>query len=184
MSKVGFSGGSSIIELGFISDMQLFFDCINYYVVPAYPEIDFSLITDRLYKRYLKLDDLDLGLKLMKIIQEKFQELDRESVDWQPMETGIVDTKLDIYKENLYRIYHRYFSGFNEIVDSCYSFDESFRDVSDYEPRLVMISLSDIPIFFTYNEIPLTVFDALNENEGPIWKTGKIPERLAHLKND
>jgi len=63
--KIGVMGGNSIYELGPLKDIVLFFDCIEYFVVKHHSEQDWSLLTDRLYRRYLRLEELETTRKLM-----------------------------------------------------------------------------------------------------------------------
>jgi hypothetical protein len=62
-NKYGYVGGGTIYSLGSLSDMILFFDCIKFYVPLKYPNENFDVILDRLYKRYLKLEELDEAVK-------------------------------------------------------------------------------------------------------------------------
>jgi len=56
MKHVGLQGGSSIFELGAVSDMRCFFSIINS-VGDRVPDLEVYM--DRLYRRYLQLEDLD-----------------------------------------------------------------------------------------------------------------------------
>ena len=51
--------------------MRLFFDCISYYLPPKYPEKDWSVLTDRLYRQYLRLEELVIAESLMKLVQDE-----------------------------------------------------------------------------------------------------------------
>ncbi|AKZ28541.1 hypothetical protein ACH51_19585 (plasmid) [Ralstonia solanacearum] len=72
MKYVGFDGGHSIYELGLDSDLVLFFDCLRAYGEQAHPEQGWSLLKDRLYRRYLRLEELDKALTLMEQAQQIF----------------------------------------------------------------------------------------------------------------
>ena len=115
--KIGFTGGSTIVELGTDSDMRLFFDCILYYVPPKYPAPNWSLITDRLYRRYLKLEELDTAVALMKLVEKEFKQLDREAFDWTKILSGQVKSNLDRSKSTLFEIFVRYFEAFYESIE-------------------------------------------------------------------
>lgn len=56
MKHVGLQGGSSIFELGAVSDMRCFFSIINS-VGDRVPDLEVYM--DRLYRRYLRLENLD-----------------------------------------------------------------------------------------------------------------------------
>ncbi|MGD7458487.1 hypothetical protein [Ralstonia pseudosolanacearum] len=83
MKYVGFDGGHSIYELGLDSDLVLFFDCLRAYGEQAHPEQGWSLLTDRLYRRYLRLEELDKALTLMEKAQQIFaQHPSASAVQW------------------------------------------------------------------------------------------------------
>lgn len=69
--KIGITGEGSIYDCGTDSDMRLFFDCISYYLPPKYPEKDWSVLTDRLYRQYLRLEELVIAESLMKLVQDE-----------------------------------------------------------------------------------------------------------------
>ncbi|WP_134167095.1 hypothetical protein [Paraburkholderia caballeronis] len=72
MRKIGFNGGGLLYELGLASDVSLFFDCLGADTQEANHEQDWSLLTDRLYRRYLRLDELEPAFALMEQVQEFF----------------------------------------------------------------------------------------------------------------
>lgn len=74
-SRVGFHGGSSIFELGSPADVAFFFRCIECFVVPKTPASDWSTVSDRLYKWYLRQEELEAAIRLMKSAQEVFSGL-------------------------------------------------------------------------------------------------------------
>ena len=174
--KNGFIGGGSIFNLGTDSDMQLFFDCISYYVLPKYPDQNWSLITDRLYRRYLKLEELDAAVALMKLVEKEFKQLDREAFDWSKILSGQVKSDLDRAKSTLFEIFGKYFEAFYESIECAIRNYEWFKSNSNYEYEPVMVTISTIPYCVSYSMIPLSVFDNLQPDEKPIWWTGKIPK--------
>ena len=72
MRMIGFSGGSSICELGPASDVVLFFDCLKAYVEQESQDQDWGLLTDRLYRRYLRLEELEKASSLMEQARQIF----------------------------------------------------------------------------------------------------------------
>ena len=174
--KIGFTGGARIVELGTDSDMQLFFDCILYYVPPKYPNQNWSLITDYLYRRYLKLEELDAAVALMKLVEKEFKQLDREAFDWSKILSGQVKSDLDRAKSTLFEIFGKYFEAFYKCIESAIVNYECFKSNSNYEYEPVMVTISTIPYCVSYSQIPLSVFDNLQPDEKPIWWTGKIPK--------
>ena len=172
--KIGFAGGGIMSDLGTDSDMQLFFECISYYVTSKYPDQNWSIITDRLYRRYLKLEELDDAESLMKIVEKEFKQLDREAVDWSNVESGEVQSDLDRSKPTLFEIFFDYFESFYQCIEFALF---EYKDFKFYRP--IMVSITTIPDYYNYKKIPLSVFDNLKPDDKPIWWTGKIPKTTA-----
>lgn len=51
MEKTYVHGGSVVKELGFPSDLELFFRCIKFFVADECPDHKFILVLDNLYRR-------------------------------------------------------------------------------------------------------------------------------------
>ena len=82
MHIIGIAGGGTVWSLGTAQEIQLFFDCIDVYVVKSFPNEDWELITDRLYKRYLRQQELDIAVEKMNLIQKVFATLPNSAVDF------------------------------------------------------------------------------------------------------
>lgn len=169
--KIGYIGGGIIIDLGTDSDMKLFFDSISYYLPSKYPEKDWSILTDRLYRRYLKLEELDIAESLMKLVEEEFKQLDREAVDWSKTKSDKIKSDLDITKATLFDIFSNYFRAFYRCIE--FAVYEN-KHSNFYRP--IMVAITTIPYVISYEKIPLSFFDNLGADEKPIWWTGKIPQ--------
>lgn len=72
MKNVGFCGGSSIYELGAVSDVRCFFKCVD---TVSMQVTNCSLITEDLYRKYIKFKDLNESLVVMNKIKELFVSL-------------------------------------------------------------------------------------------------------------
>jgi hypothetical protein len=167
--RMGFTGGALIVRLGSASDMILFFECIDFYVVKKYPNEDFSVIADRLYRKYLKLEELDEAVSKMKLSEEVFKSLPRDAVDWTLSEEGKLVTYLDFHKETLGEIFQEYFDGFYRCASSSkYFYDADERAEKVYQPT--MTCPVNIGGFEYYKAIPLSIFDALAPDDKPFWQ--------------
>jgi len=163
--KVGFIDVHSVYELGPVKDMILFFDCIDYFVVKHHPEQDWSLLTDRLYRRYLRLEELELARKLMQQVKEIFSKLASDEVDWgQGIQGDVNQTWLDARQPTLDIIFSKYFEKFNEAVDSALYFTKAN---GEYFP--VRISITSSFIFFLESNRPLEQYDNLTATDEPFW---------------
>lgn len=165
MRKLGFDGGHTVYELGPISDVVLFFECLNAFVVSKYPDRDWSLLSDRLYKRYLRRGELDESLALMEEARSIFLTLPSSSVEWdEDMQADRDRTWLDSRVDNLGEVFYRHFDLFSKAKDSAVSFLDEF---GIYQP--VRILASDIPALFVEKNRPLNEYDALGLSSSPFW---------------
>ncbi len=165
MRKIGLDGGHTVYELGPVSDVVLFFGCLNAFVVSQYPENDWSLLTDRLYKRYLRQDDLEQAFALMERAKGIFLMLPRTTVEWDESLQGNREvTWLDSKQDTLGTIFSRYFDLFSKAKGSAISF---FGEFGIYQP--VRILISDMPSFILERKRPLSEYDELSLNDLPFW---------------
>jgi hypothetical protein len=157
MRNVGFCGGSSIRELGPVSDVTLFFDCVTAFAVPSTDE-NWLLVTDRLYRRYVRLDDLDETSRLMRKVREAFSDVSKAAVDWSGLDVlPSLSTRLDVTKATLDLVFSNYFEQFEYCASSAKLFYESWKI---YQP--VKVAISDMPAFMTEKKRPLEAYDHLD----------------------
>jgi hypothetical protein len=164
MRKIGFDGGHSIYELGTSSDVQLFFDCLDAYTEEANHAQDWSLLTDRLYRRYLRREELEPALALMVKVREIFAQLPaKTAVDWKPHMLGDPEKSwLNPDQPTLADVFSEYFEKFERACGSAESFVKAFNI---YQP--VRVVISDLAGFARDKNKPLAEYDAL-EGE-PFW---------------
>ncbi|NML35486.1 hypothetical protein [Paraburkholderia antibiotica] len=164
MRKIGFDGGHSIYELGTSSDVQLFFDCLNAYTKQANHKQDWSLLTDRLYRRYLRREELESALALMAKVREIFAQLPTQTaVDWKPHMLGDTEKSwLNPDQPTLADVFSEYFEKFARACGSAESFVEAFNI---YQP--VRVVISDLAGFARDKNKPLAEYDALEGK--PFW---------------
>lgn len=182
IEEIGYLGINSIMNLGTRSDVVLFFDVIKAYPVFDNPEIDFSLVTDRLYKRYVRFEDLDKTHELMKFIGESFKALPPSCVEWSPVQTiENGRTNLDNSKSTLYEVFQDYFECFDELVASAKYF---YEDDGSYRP--IKIARTTTPYYVYFKRIPLEYYDNLNEKPYWCWGIEELNElyetKLKNLK--
>jgi hypothetical protein len=163
-NRCGFVGGGSIYGISSFSDMIFFFECINYDVLRAYPNENFDVITDRLYKRYLRLEELDEAVLKMKLIEDVFKTVKSDLFDWSEIAKEDTITFLDFKQNTLFEIFKEYFEGFNGCVESTKIFFKSWNKLSP-----VMISPTNIFTRTYYSNIPLCEFENIKNNEKPFW---------------
>ena len=162
MKNVGFHGGSSICELGPSADVALFFECLDAYAAKPHSGENWSLLTDRLYRRYLKQDELDEASALMKNAQEIFASVPSASVNWEGMSAVPSRSRLNPDQPNLADVFSKYFENFDYCVESAKVFFKSWKI---YQP--VRTVVSDLPDFMTDKKRPLDQYEALEGK--PFW---------------
>jgi len=145
--------------------MVLFFDCIDYFVVKHHPEQDWSLLTDRFYRRYLRLEELEPAGKLMQQVKEIFSKLASDEVNWRwDMQGDINKTWLDAGKPTLDIIFSKYFEHFNNAVEAAAHFNKEY---GKYFPPRISITNSFISIM--ESDRPLEQYDNLTATDEPFW---------------
>jgi hypothetical protein len=160
---VGFYGGHSVYELGTISDVALFFRAIDLHIVQACPGQDWSLLTDRLYRRYLRQDELDGSIELMDKVKNKFMALPGALAEKKEyFLEGEPETWINLELPTLADVFSGYFEGFAKACGSAVSFADHFNI---YQP--VRIVISDLPWFMLESQRPLGEYDALEGD--PFW---------------
>ncbi|WP_055337700.1 hypothetical protein [Ralstonia solanacearum] len=169
MKTIGFLGGSSLVELGPVSDVVLFFDCVRAFAAGKYPDWDWSLLTDRLYQRYIRLEELDVAGSLMKEVEKLFSEIPSSSVKWnRAMLNDESKTWLDPGSLALAQVFSRYFDAFFRCAESSKVNYEGFKDYPGYKYEAVRTVVADMPIFMAEKKRSLEEYDAL-EGE-PLWR--------------
>lgn len=156
MRHIGFLTGD-LRELGSVSDVMCFFNCFRTYVEQPHPEKDWSLITDRLYRRYLLPGDLDAASALMEAGRQIMAVIPSASVDWKAMGWREDETELEeITRPMLADVFERYFRKFNGCVE------EITFNLNKYKVATpIRVGTTDIPYYIDEANRPLAEYDAL-----------------------
>ena len=162
MRTVGFEGGNSVYELGSTSDVVLFFECIEASVAQAHTERNWALLTDRLYRRYLRQEELGSATELMSEVNNIFAKLPNSFIEWKHMPNTGNETRLNKDLPTLADIFAKYFENFNKACGSAVSFMDCFKI---YQP--VRIVISDIPWLALESQRKLDEYEALEGK--PFW---------------
>jgi hypothetical protein len=162
MSNIGFVGGSMIMGIGPKEGMATFYRCISDFVVPSTGK-DFRVLTDRLYRRYVSIEDLDSAIDAMADVKESFSKISLRQVPNLVATLGRSCGHDVDSNPNLGAAFSKYFEGF----DICASDAKSLlRQHNTYVPLMTVVA--SIPEALTdYSHRPLAEFDNL---EGlPLW---------------
>jgi hypothetical protein len=169
MKTIGLAGGGLLSELGSKTDIHLFFVCLNTYVVAKHSEQDWSLLSDRLYKRYLRLNELDAALVLMEEVRKIFAALPSNAIDWQDYEAtkATTNNRLDTSKGTLADVFEKFFEKFMRCCEAAKISYEMFKSYAGYEYEPVRFIVTDIPWSTAESMRSLEEYDALDGE--PFW---------------
>lgn len=160
--NVGFFGGAYIAELGPVADVQLFFDCTREFVFPFTSGREHQLV-DRLYKRYVRREDLSDTQKVMDKIYEAFNDVSVRKIDLSALYESTAKTRLDPNCHTLRELFFEFFPKFSRCRESAEMFYKNWQEYNAL--RLV---ISDMPRFFDEEKRDLEDYDALDGI--PFWK--------------
>ena len=169
MHIIGIAGGGTVWGLGTVQEIQLFFDCIETHVVKSFPNENWKLITDRLYKRYLRPQELDVAVEKMNMIQKVFASLPNNTVDWTDYAALDKEYHLNQYAKTLDNIFKKYFEAFYDCVEAAKLSYESYTQNPDFEYERVFFLISEIPWSFVEKERLDEDYDNLQGD--PFWKS-------------
>jgi len=143
--------------------MVLFFECINYFVVKKHTDQDWSLLTNRLYRQYLRQEELAEASSSMNKVKQIFASLPSAEVDWKVELIGDKSkTWLNPNQTTLADVFARYFEIFTHCVESAQFFFETWKI---YQP--VKTVPTDLAGFATEKARPLKEYDELEGK--PFW---------------
>ncbi|WP_407578929.1 hypothetical protein [Citrobacter koseri] len=170
MRHIGFSGGSLIVELGTTNDVALFFDTLVFFTKQQSPVEDWTLLTETFYKRYICKEDASSSLILMRKTKEIFSRIHSSSVEWRKLVMSYPNNiSLNIESSTLSEIFSRYFSAFEECIESAEVMFDTFKSYPGYRYEPVKVVITDMPWYLEDKNRPLEVYDALGPDDLPFW---------------
>jgi hypothetical protein len=153
MMNIGLTGGSSLCIVGSIDEVESFFARVK--AIAPHISVHSSLITDRLYRRYLRLSELEEATSTL---------------------LGIVDALSRTVPDAAQSAFAgRFLRCFNSCVESAKLNYEAFRDTEGYEYEPVRLVIADQPWFTAEKQRSLGEYDA---NDGaPFWARSQPSQR-------
>lgn len=136
---IGIFGGHTVYELGHAQEVEAFFQAVN--AAPA-------LVTDRLYRRYLKAEELPAARRAMSALRTAFA-----AKALPPASAAF---------------FAKFFDRFEEAAEAALAFQADF---GIYQP--VRLVIADMPAFMVDKKRPLAQYDALQAE--PFWKRTTTP---------
>ncbi len=164
---VGITGGGMIRYLGNKEEMQEFFHLIDRYTKEYDSNTDYNLILDRLYKRYLKLEELEETKRLLNRIQNIFFKIPCDAEYIRFLNTNMESSSVNFKAKNLKEFFEEYFYIILKTIDSAIFDHEYYKKKGEFSYRRVRITKQDI-VQHTIDEMrPNEIYDNL-EGE-PYW---------------
>lgn len=140
-----------------------FFECLHVYAEAVDSTVDWGLLIDRLYRRYLRLDELDPASTLMERARDLFEGLPTaSSVDWGERKAADAgQSGLDLNQPTLADVFSKYFEDFSRCVASARSSYEKFKSYPGCQYQPVRLVISDLAGYARDKRKPLADYDAL-----------------------
>ena len=159
---VAFTGGARVNQIGPVQDVVFFFDCIRRFAGEALGPHGRDLLLDRLYRRYLRLEELEATSAAIKLVEERFRAVPMGFVEL-PSPTRLHP------KATLAEVTEKFFVRLAECVGSA---DYQARNTTwAYEP--VKIVRSDFASIARESKRPPEEYDTL---DGPPFWLATPPE--------
>ncbi|MGL4693402.1 MAG: hypothetical protein ACRCWE_14935, partial [Stenotrophomonas maltophilia] len=122
------------------------------------------ILLDRLYRKYLRLDDLENTERMMLLARERLAKIpanisDLRRAEWAPGES-ILDPTCGSFAD----VFSKYFEGFHHCSESSRGF---FEDWQVFKP--VRTIVCDMPDYFVEKLRPLEEYDMLGPTDVPFW---------------
>lgn len=170
MRHIGFSGGALLVELGTTNDVALFFDSLVFFTKRQSPLEDWTLLTETFYKRYICKEDSINSLIFMRRVKEIFAGIHSTSIEWRELVTSYPgNISLNRESSTLSDIFSRYFSAFEECIESAEIMFDTFKSYPGYRYEPVKVVVTDMPRYLEDKNRPLEVYDALGTDDMPFW---------------
>ena len=128
-------------ELGSARDMAVFFGCLDRLARSSLSETGRSVLLDRLFKRYLRPEDLDEAVSAMTAARQQFEFVSIE--DARLAELGLYrnDTALQLDAANLATMFGRYFDATLDCIESY----RLGKQMAGYFYNPVKVGRTDLP---------------------------------------
>lgn len=162
MNNVGFLAAMTIFVLGPASDVACFFNSVTCLLEGGERGRRFPYVTERLYRRSLRHDELVFVSRDMLEIEYEFRRLNASEVDFYSLGLDGSSTRLSFEEGDLSEVFFRFFSGFSEVVKCT---DLFFSEFGEYVP--VRIGFTDGAAALVDISRPVDFYEKLQGN--PLW---------------
>jgi len=116
MPNVGFCGGSEVRDLGSASDMEVFFKGVDLACSRLALDDDSGLLIDRLYRRYLRLEELAPTAALIGSVRDILTTIPADAIEWKAMGWKPDCTRLDLSLPTVADVLGRHLKGVENLI--------------------------------------------------------------------
>lgn len=165
--KIGASGGGYFGDIGTKVEMKIFFNAIAKYSRIYDQYTDYDLILDRLYKRYLKLEELSTATTLLNRIKDIFAKImvPKEYLDFAIKNEA--STSFNLKANNLMIFFDKYFEAILDYIAKALYNHEYYKKIGEYSYQRVMICHTDVVPATVASMRPDELYDKLEGD--PYW---------------
>ncbi|MBE7618483.1 hypothetical protein GL297_02340 [Komagataeibacter sp. FXV2] len=126
-------GGIGLMELGPSGDVEYFFRCVKYFVETS-KKTALPLITDRLYKRYVVIEDFAKLRENLAVVEIIFKITETSLNDFEGYIAGEKGRRLNTREKTLYFLFSDYFSSFEYCMKTAETTKKNF---GTYVPLII-----------------------------------------------
>jgi hypothetical protein len=166
---IGVTGGSSLFELGTSNQVEAFFGLIRKHCADRDPSGRWDVLTDRLYARYLRPEELETALSLLERVEKVFGELPVSALD-ETVASGSYQGSTR--SQTLRDEFSKYFSSFRFCAESSVLFHETFQGSAGYRPQPVRLVVATLPWVVLFRDRELSDLDTYNGP--PYWLRARV----------
>lgn len=168
MYKVGINGGGLLVETGDVFAMSVFFDLVTKHA-SLLEKSESALVCDRLYRRYVRREDAEATLEVIRSIKDLFSSIPTSTLDSRFSNENRESSGILFSEDYLSEAFSKYFSAIERCLESAeYMFRYFEKDEKvDYAYDPVVIIRSELPGFMLDKRISLSAYDELEGD--PFW---------------
>lgn len=154
---VAIQGGGNVKHLGSAAKVLALFDCIRKFGADT---LDQGLLLDRLYKRYLRNEEVEPALTALKHVLRRFEAIHSRDVDWAALGVDTDEPTFQSADASLAEVWSEFFRRINDCGESVLYYCRKG------EPWAAPLKLSraDFASLDREDKRPMAEYDAL---EGP-----------------
>lgn len=164
MKKVGVLAAMTLAEIGFVSDLEAFFNSVVKLLENDTAGSVYPWVTEKLYRRSLKENELILVKQQLDEIHDIFSSSKPSNVNLVDMGLVIENTTFDMNAKNLSTLFKRVFEAYAEALECSVVYRQAFNE---YIP--VRLGITDAPYYINDVNRPESEYESLDNHSLPFW---------------